>query len=362
MTSRAAATVAGKRAAADTREARRAQRAEVPKRGGIRRSFVSANPRRVSGPVRGRAAASGTARASATARAAASVTMTAAATAVAAAAEVAPRITRPARDIARPAPRITRPAHRAAPTTGTRAGRALAFVRGLPDHALTDRLVRGRAWIPVLGVLLAGIVAMQISLLRLNASMGRAIEQGTTLQTETGLLRAQVASLGEVQRIERIATGMGMVMVTPEQVTFVSPRSRDIAEKAIANMTAPSASALADIQAAASTTSEATAPATDAASTSTSPSTSTPSSDPATAAAPGSTGADQTESSGAGAQSAAGTGSTDASTQATGVGGDPAGGAGTPPAAGTPSSTGVTGAPTTAEQSSGGAASTGTGG
>ena len=47
--------------------------------------------------------------------------------------------------------------------------RALAFVRSLPDHSLLDRLVRGRAWIPLLGVLLAGIVAMQVEVLKLGA-------------------------------------------------------------------------------------------------------------------------------------------------------------------------------------------------
>src|ERR1700731_1031219 len=42
------------------------------------------------------------------------------------------------------------------------AARARAFVRSLPDHAVIDRLVRGRVWILALGVMLAGIVAMQV--------------------------------------------------------------------------------------------------------------------------------------------------------------------------------------------------------
>ena len=54
----------------------------------------------------------------------------------------------------------------------------------LPDHSLLDRVVRGRAWIPLLGVLLAGIVAAQVEILKLGASMGRSLEQTTTLTSQ----------------------------------------------------------------------------------------------------------------------------------------------------------------------------------
>ena len=63
--------------------------------------------------------------------------------------------------------------------------RTAAYVRALPDHALLDRIIRGRAWIPLLGVLLAGIVAMQVEVLKLNAGIGRSIERGSALQAAT---------------------------------------------------------------------------------------------------------------------------------------------------------------------------------
>jgi cell division protein FtsL len=318
-----------------------------------------------------RAAAGATARAAtgATARAATRATARAAAgataTALAAAAEVAPRIVRPAPRITRPAPRITPPARpaRAAPTTDRRGARALGFVRALPDHALTDRLVRGRAWIPVLGVLLAGIVAMQVSLLQLNASMGRSIEQGTSLQTENGLLRAQVAALGSVQRIERLATGMGLVMATPQQISFLSPRSSQIPRRAIANMVAPSASAFAATQAGASGTGQGTAAATDTATSST-PSTDFSTVAPSTGGSVASTGPSGTIGTGAPSTPASGTDSP-AGVQSTGVdtGTDGTPGAAGPQSAGTQSATGaVTGTSGTSQQSSGGAAYTGNGG
>src|SRR5437016_5223858 len=99
--------------------------------------------------------------------------------------------------------------------------RAAAFVRGLPDHSLLDRLVRGRAWIPVLGVMLAGIVAMQVEVLKLGTSVGRWMQRASTLQTKNESLQASVASLADDQRIERLAAGIGMVMPAPTTVSFL---------------------------------------------------------------------------------------------------------------------------------------------
>ncbi len=116
--------------------------------------------------------------------------------------------------------------------------RAAAFVRAMPDHALLDRLIRGRAWIPVLGVMLAGIVAMQVEVLKLGATMGRAIEQGTALQSRNELLRDSVASLEDEQRIVRLASGLGMVMPAPGGVGFLRARASNV-NRAAANIKAP---------------------------------------------------------------------------------------------------------------------------
>jgi cell division protein FtsL len=267
----------------------------------------------------------------------------------------APRITRPVREVPRPDPRITRPARQAAPAPARRGARAVDFVRGLPDHSVTDRLVRGRAWIPVLGLLLAGIVAIQVSLLQLNGSMGRAIEQGTSLQTKNGELRAEVAELSAVPRIERIAQTMGMVMTTPEQLSFLSPRAPGIRAKAIADMTAPSPSALAAVQAASSGTAPSTATTT----------ASTSAVSTSTANAPGTGGdlATQTATDPAGeapSTPAAGTDATTQSAQPADAGGDSTGAAVTPTAPTAPA--GATGTGVVGQPSSGGASSTGTGG
>jgi len=117
--------------------------------------------------------------------------------------------------------------------------RSAAIVRALAGHALLDRVVRGRAWIPLLGVMLAGIVAMQVEVLKLGASMGRSIGRTTALQSRNEMLRASVASLADEQRIERLAYGMGMVMPAPDDVTFLAAASDANARQAIAGIHAP---------------------------------------------------------------------------------------------------------------------------
>jgi hypothetical protein len=153
-------------------------------------------------------------------------------------------VTRPRRTSgpARSAPRPARRGHtaRTAPRGVLRA-RAAAFLRGLPDHSLLDRIVRGRAWIPILGVLLAGIVAMQVETLKLSASTGRALERGTALASRNEQLRASVAVLGDDQRIERLAAGMGMVMAGPTSVKFLYGHQRGNLSRALNGIQQPNA-------------------------------------------------------------------------------------------------------------------------
>ncbi|HTU96511.1 MAG TPA: hypothetical protein VMF14_11775 [Solirubrobacteraceae bacterium] len=195
-------------------------------RSNVRRSVAPTAPRRVSGPAGG--AASG-----------------------GVIAVPAPTRERPTRE--RPAPRRERTVpqrERTAPsrsrTSRSRRSarsaargpwplRAAGYVRSLPDHILLDRIIRGRVWIPLLGLLLAGIVAMQVEVLKLNAGIGRSLERGSALQGQNELLRASVSQLSDEQRIERIAAQMGMLMPAPDQLRFVSTGA-DQAQRAATNI------------------------------------------------------------------------------------------------------------------------------
>lgn len=100
----------------------------------------------------------------------------------------------------------------------------LERVRALPDAPVVDRLVRGRAWIVLIGFLLMGMVAMQVSLLKLNASMGRAVQQSGNLERRNGELRATLSRLSAGQRVQLSGARLGMFMPDAGQVHFLSLR------------------------------------------------------------------------------------------------------------------------------------------
>lgn len=146
---------------------------------------------------------------------------------------VAPRIPRrvsgPARGLrALPAPRRSR-------TTAPQplGVRLVAFVATLPDRRLVESLVRGRGWIAVLATLLIGIVAMQVSLLKLNAGIGTAVERTAALERSNGELRAEVSRLGSGARIQEKAAALGMVMPAAGGIQYLGSRpGRDAAAAA----------------------------------------------------------------------------------------------------------------------------------
>ncbi len=73
------------------------------------------------------------------------------------------------------------------------AGRTAVAVRQLPDSGLIVRMTRGRAWIAVLGILLVGIVALNVATLSFAASAGKIDEQITALEKENSMLESREA-------------------------------------------------------------------------------------------------------------------------------------------------------------------------
>ena len=140
------------------------------------------------------------------------------------------------------------------------------------DHRLVDGLLRSRAWIVVVGVLLGGIVAMQVSLLKLNSGITRAVETGATLERQNADMQSRIAKLSSAQRVSATATRGGMVFPPAGEVTYL--RARPDRDPALAGkrMTPPSTSAAAVMAAgghaaAGTTTATGTAPTTAAAGT-----------------------------------------------------------------------------------------------
>jgi cell division protein FtsL len=161
----------------------------------------------------------------------------------------APHVPRRVSGPARPRPHgrgRARTSTRPAPARGGWAGVLLGAVarrlRALPDTRLLDRLVRGRAWIAIVAVALMGIVFMQVSMLQLNAGIGRAVTSADTLDRENSTLRAEISQLDSGEQIQKVATELGMVMPAAGDVRFLDARQADGA-RAAANVTAPAPAA-----------------------------------------------------------------------------------------------------------------------
>ena len=110
--------------------------------------------------------------------------------------------------------------------------RLAAFASTLPDRGIVDRMVRGRAWIAVVGTLLIGLVAMQVSLLKLNAGIGTDVERAAGLERTNGELRAQVSELESGARIQEQVGGLGMVMPPAGQISYLTAGGRGTAAAA----------------------------------------------------------------------------------------------------------------------------------
>jgi hypothetical protein len=111
-------------------------------------------------------------------------------------------------------------------------GRTAVAVRQLPDSGLVVRMTRGRAWIGVLGVLLVGIVALNVVTLSFAASSGKIDEQITTLEEENGGLQSRDARLSGTGDVRNAAAPLGLAMPSSETIHFTDAGSKDVATAA----------------------------------------------------------------------------------------------------------------------------------
>ncbi len=145
--------------------------------------------------------------------------------------------------VARPAPARKAPARaprRARPKTKRAvggqlipfAGRTAVAVGQLPDSGLVVRLTRGRAWIAVLGVLLAGIVTLNVITLSFAASAGRIDTQITSLDQENSILRGRDARLYGTGAMRNAAGALGLAMPPSNEIHFTDSGPDDVATAA----------------------------------------------------------------------------------------------------------------------------------
>jgi hypothetical protein len=133
---------------------------------------------------------------------------------------------RPAR-VAPPRPR-TPARRRHAQLLPLAVGTATAVGR-LPDSGLIVRLTRGRVWIGVLGVLLTGIVALNVVTLSLTATSSRIEQNIQALEEENSLLRSRDAQKSASERVRHDAGALGLTVPTIDQVSSAQATPRDAA-------------------------------------------------------------------------------------------------------------------------------------
>jgi hypothetical protein len=132
----------------------------------------------------------------------------------AAAATAAPARKAPARKA--PARRKVAPRRRPAGVIPIAAGAAGTAVRGavavtqLPESGLIHRLTRGRAWIGLLGVLLVGIVALNVVTLSFAASAGKIDARNQELGKENSMLQNRSSTKYGTGRITNEAKKLGL--------------------------------------------------------------------------------------------------------------------------------------------------------
>jgi hypothetical protein len=98
----------------------------------------------------------------------------------------------------------------------------------LPDSSLVVRMTRGRAWIGVLGILLAGIVALNVITLSFAASAGHIDQNVQALDRENSILRSLDAQLSATERVRSEAAALGLAASTAEDVGYVQAGPEDV--------------------------------------------------------------------------------------------------------------------------------------
>jgi cell division protein FtsL len=97
-------------------------------------------------------------------------------------------------------------------------------VRSAPLVAKRERRVTGGVlWIAVVAILLAGVVATNVAVLRLNMTLDRLGRERADLRAQNAALASQLSSAAAAPRIQNIAARR-LGLVQAEQTTYVNLR------------------------------------------------------------------------------------------------------------------------------------------
>ena len=88
-------------------------------------------------------------------------------------------------------------------------------------RAPTRRGTGGIFWISAFAVLLAGVVALNVAVLRANIGVSKLDKQQMQLQADNAVLSSRLSSAGASQRIEQTARRLGLVQASPADTGYL---------------------------------------------------------------------------------------------------------------------------------------------
>jgi hypothetical protein len=131
---------------------------------------------------------------------------------------------------------------RVIPIAAGTVGRTAVAVTQLPESGLIHRLTRGRAWIGVLGVLLIGIVALNVVTLSFAASAGKIEERNLELSRENTVLNSLNSKKYGQARLHNEAKHQGLAPNTTVEPTALTV-TPDAVDRAAARLGAAATAA-----------------------------------------------------------------------------------------------------------------------
>jgi len=97
-----------------------------------------------------------------------------------------------------------------------------SLLRARPRRrAKPRRITGGIAWIAAFAILLAGVVAVNVAVLRANVAVNKFDQQQLQLQAENAALASQVSSANASIRIEQAARRLGLVPAPATDTSYI---------------------------------------------------------------------------------------------------------------------------------------------
>lgn len=85
------------------------------------------------------------------------------------------------------------------------------------------RVAGGIVWIGVVAVLLAGVVALNVAVLRLNMRLDQLSRERADLRAQNAALAVQLSGAASAPRIQGLAaTRLGLAVATPDETSYVT--------------------------------------------------------------------------------------------------------------------------------------------